>query len=125
MNEQDIQYFKDKLEAERAVLETELNSVGRKNPDNPADWEATGTGLDILKADENEVADTIEEYEGNTAVLKNLEKSYNEVLRALKKIEDGTYGICEISGEPIEKERLEANPAARTSIAHVGQESNL
>ena len=121
MTEKDLEYFKQKLEAEKANLEAELGTIGRKNPDNQADWEATGTSLDVLKSDENEVADTIEEYEGNTAIVKNLEKSYNEVLRALGKIENGTYGICEISGDPIEKERLEANPAARTSLAHVGE----
>ncbi len=125
MNEQDTLHFKQKLEEEKVLLEKELSSIGRRNPSNPSDWEATGTGLDAMPADENEVADTIEEYEGNTAILKQLEIRYNEVTRALQKIEDGTYGLCEVSGLPIEKERLEANPAARTSIAHMGEEGSL
>jgi RNA polymerase-binding transcription factor DksA len=29
-------------------------------------------------------------------------------------MENGTYGVCEKSGKPIELDRLMANPAART-----------
>lgn len=35
---------------------------------------------------------------------------------ALARIDEGTYGICEVSGEPISYERLEAKPWARTTI---------
>jgi RNA polymerase-binding transcription factor DksA len=44
----------------------------------------------------------------------------HEVLEALRRIEHGTYGLCEISGEPIEETRLQAIPWARYSFA--GQE---
>lgn len=117
-NDIDVQYFKSKLEAEQKKLEGELATVGRINPDNASDWQPTPAALDTIASDENEMADSIEEYEEHSAVLKDLEIQLNDVKRALKKIEDGNYGICEISGEPIEKERLEANPAARTTIAH-------
>ena len=39
-----------------------------------------------------------------------------EVLDALHRIELGTYGICEITGEPIEAARLQAIPWARYSL---------
>ena len=35
---------------------------------------------------------------------------------ALERIEDGTYGYCEETGEPIGLERLEARPIATLSI---------
>jgi RNA polymerase-binding transcription factor DksA len=111
--------FKEKLEKEQILLEQELASVGQKNPDNPGDWEATPVVMDTLKADENEVADTIEEYEGNTAILKQLETRYNEVLSAIKRIDAGTYGTCSVCGKPIEADRLEANPAATTCKEHL------
>jgi hypothetical protein len=41
----------------------------------------------------------------------------HEVLEALRRIERGTYGICEITGEPIEEKRLQAIPWARYSFA--------
>jgi RNA polymerase-binding transcription factor DksA len=112
------EHFKKLLEKELATLETELKSVGHVNPDNPKDWEASSGEVDINASDAADIADNIESYESNTAVLKQLETQFNDVKRALDKIAAGTYGICEISGSPIEKERLEANPAARTSLAH-------
>ncbi len=115
----DTTYFKKKLEDELATVERELENVGRKNPDNKADWEAEPADFDIDRADPNETADSIEEFEGNTAVLKELEIRYNDIKDALKKIEEDKYGICEVGGEPIEPERLEANPAARTCKAHM------
>jgi RNA polymerase-binding transcription factor DksA len=39
-----------------------------------------------------------------------------EIEAALKRIEDGTYGICELTGEPIPWERLEAIPWTRFSL---------
>ncbi len=43
-------------------------------------------------------------------------KLIREIDAALKRIEDGTYGVCELSGEPIKLERLEELPWARYSI---------
>lgn len=39
-----------------------------------------------------------------------------QIEQALKKIEDGTYGICEITGENIGEERLRALPFTTVSI---------
>jgi len=125
MNDTDIRNFKTILESEKALLEKELMTVGRVNPENAGDWQPIATDMNVVNADENEVADTIEEYENNTAILKQLEIRMNEVTKALEKIEAGKYGMCEISGNPIERERLEANPAARTSMAHITEESSL
>jgi RNA polymerase-binding transcription factor DksA len=122
MEESRIQKFKSLLEAERTRLIDELGTVGRKNPDVMGDWEAVPPVMDAIPADENEVADTIEEYESNTAILKQLETRLSEVDAALVRIEAGSYGICEISGQQIEDDRLEANPAARTSKAHMNDE---
>ena len=36
-----------------------------------------------------------------------------DVDRAIRMLEKGTYGICEACGEPISPDRLDANPAAR------------
>jgi len=114
----DIQHFKTKLEEELKTLEAELKTVGHQNPENPADWQAMPTDPDASNADRMEVADQIDGYEENTAILKQLEIQLGDVKHALEKIEDGTYGTCEIGGEEIPHDRLEANPSARTCIAH-------
>ena len=105
--------FKSALEKELATVEAELKTVGIQDPAN-GDWQATPPSTqDTSSADENELADRIEEYEDNAGIL------YQEIKAALKRIEDGTYGVCIVSGEPIEHERLEANPAATTCMKHM------
>jgi DnaK suppressor protein len=50
-----------------------------------------------------------------------MEKDRNllrEINAALGKIQDGSYGICEGTGLPISKPRLEAQPWAKYSIEH-------
>jgi len=42
--------------------------------------------------------------------------SIMDVLEAIRRIESGTYGICELTGKPIEPERLNAIPWARYSL---------
>lgn len=114
--------FKVQLEKELETLTHELESLGRKNPNNPSDWEATAEDDPISHpADPSDTADQKEEYEERAGILNQLEIRWNEVKHALERIEKGTYGTCEISGEPIELERLEANPAARTCIAHMNE----
>lgn len=104
-------------------MEEELSHLGKKNPsvqNGTTDWESKKPeDLEIDTADETEIADKMEEYEENTAVMSNLEVRYNEIKSALQKIADGTYGICEIGSEQIELDRLEANPAAKTCKEHM------
>ena len=82
----DYKHFQDKLEAEKTLLEQELEKVGRKNPDNPKDWEAEPVDTDTTSADENELADKIEGYEENRAIVNTLEMRYQDVKSALDKI---------------------------------------
>jgi DnaK suppressor protein len=112
----DSEYFKKRLEKELKTLETELKSVGHVNPNNPKDWEPSSGDVDVNASDAADIADNIESYESNTAILKPLEIQYNDVKAALDKIKKGAYGICETCGKSIEKERLEANPSARTCL---------
>ena len=115
----DIIHYKKALEKELGVLEGELQTVGRKNPDNPKDWEPTPTELNTLQSDEEEVADNIETFEENTAILKELEIRYNEVKSALERIAKNTFGKCSVCGKEIEEKKLEANPATTTCMEHV------
>ncbi|MEZ0323007.1 MAG: TraR/DksA C4-type zinc finger protein [Hydrogenothermaceae bacterium] len=42
----------------------------------------------------------------------------NQIDQALERIEDGTYGLCEVCGKEIEEERLEAIPWTTLCIEH-------
>lgn len=52
----------------------------------------------------------------NLGLTADLGRQLDEVRAALQRIDDGTYGIDEETGEPIDPERLEAEPTARTNI---------
>ena len=49
---------------------------------------------------------------------KHLEAKLRYVERALEKIDEGTYGVCDVGGEPIGQERLEAIPWAVRCVEH-------
>lgn len=115
----DIEIFKNKLEKERVELETALSSIGTQNPKNTSDWRAKPEEDNNEESGYDENADRFEEYGNRNAVVEDLEKRLVEVKAALKRMEEGTYGICEVSGEPIEEQRLQANPAARTCVKHL------
>lgn len=118
MNKKDLEYFKTKLATEKSNLENDLSEVAQKDNSTAQGWEATSKGGDVDPADENEVADKFEEFEGHQGITSKLEQQLTEVNAALLRIANGTYGTCEICKKPIERERLEANPSSRTSIKH-------
>jgi RNA polymerase-binding transcription factor DksA len=59
------------------------------------------------------------EREKDLSILGQLEAELTELQAALERVDNGTYGIDEVSGEPIDPERLEALPAARTNVDNV------
>jgi len=119
MTKPELKLFEEKLREELATVELELKTIGRKNPSNPADWEAKPDKMDTMASDQNEVADSIESYEENTGILKQLEIRWNELKAALKRVENGTYGLCSVDQKPIETKRLLANPAATVCKEHM------
>ena len=54
------------------------------------------------------------------AVRRNMQR-LTQVERALQKIEDGTYGLSDTSGEPIPRERLEAMPEAIHTVSELSE----
>lgn len=116
----DVTHFKEKLLKEKELITRELQGVGvQKGTKNPDDWEATPSDMDTLRADANEVADRIGSYEGNNAIVQDLEAQLSSIDKALEKISSNIYGVCEVCGEEIEEDRLEANPSATTCKKHM------
>ncbi|MDE1975134.1 MAG: TraR/DksA C4-type zinc finger protein [Patescibacteria group bacterium] len=118
MNKRELEPFRIKLEAERSELESELAEVSKRNPANPNEWDAASGNMDVDSADENEVADKMEELEENRGITSKLEAQLNDVKDALDRMAKGVYGLCEKCGKPIKTARLEANPSARNCIEH-------
>ncbi len=115
----DTNHFKEVLTRESVELERQLGTLGRKNPDEAGDWETVRKEGDVDEADELDVAEGIETYENDNAVLGQLEIQLKNVTEALARIEDGTFGKCSVCGNDIEEDRLEASPSATTCKTHM------
>lgn len=118
------EHHKQELTRMQSELAAELASLGVHDPHNTSDWIATPS-VSAPEPDHNDAADMVEELEERESTLAVLETRWNDIRRALAKMEAGTFGVCEIGGEHIEEERLKANPSARTCIAHKEQEVDL
>jgi RNA polymerase-binding transcription factor DksA len=116
--------YKNRLEGDLNRIITELSNIGVHNPETD-DWTEILGEHTPNEADINVEADIAEEWEERRATLSDLEIEYRNIKRALAKIEAGTFGTCEISGEPIEIERLNFKPTARTCKAHMEDEGQL
>lgn len=104
--------LKEKLLAEKARLESELGRFAK-----PTGVEGDyATQFENIGTDPDENASEVEEYADNVAVEGTLETELKDVNDALAKMEAGTYGICEKTGEEIPLDRLQAYPAARTLV---------
>jgi DnaK suppressor protein len=96
---------RDQLEADREHLTEQVSAL------DPGD----GEGFDEGFADSGQVA---AEQGENKVLAQRLRNELDEVERALAKLDDGTYGLCEVCGQPIAEPRLEAMPATRFCIDH-------
>ena len=94
------------LEKERDELQGKLSELGFGN--------SGGLDYDPNFADSSQV--TAERGEAE-ALATRLREQLDDVERALAKISDGTYGLCDSCGQPIATARLEAMPATHFCIA--------
>ena len=105
MNEMQLEYFKRKLLDWRAELmkgsETTLQDLKDNN---------------INEADENDRASNETDQSLELRTRDRMRKLIKKINQALDRIENGTYGYCEETGEPIGLARLEARPVATLSI---------
>jgi RNA polymerase-binding transcription factor DksA len=113
--------YQARLLAMLEEITKELQSVGIHNPENPSDWIAVPEDIDAEEPDENLSADSVEAWNERTALVATLEPQYNNIKAALARIEEGTFGICEICKAPIEERRLSANPVSRTCVEHMDE----
>jgi DnaK suppressor protein len=56
------------------------------------------------------------EREKDMSILDRIDAEIADVDRALKRVDDGTYGVCEACGRPIPKARLDVRPEARFCV---------
>ena len=115
MSSTDTDEFRTLLEQERKRL---TSAVGFLHDENPGTIEEelgeVGSG-----GTDNHLGDTASatfDRELDQGLEEGAQQTLAEIEAALKRIEDGTYGICEVCGKPIGEERLRAIPWAKLCI---------
>ena len=78
--------------------------------------ELEGGGDDFSETDSGDMSQSIFDRELDASVGEGIERRLGEVDRALQKIEEGSYGVCEDTGEEIPRGRLEAVPEAIRTV---------
>jgi DnaK suppressor protein len=78
--------------------------------------ELEGGGDDFSETDSGDMSQSIFDREMDASVGEGIGRRLGEVERALQKMEEGTYGVCEDTGEEIPKGRLEAVPEAIRTV---------
>ena len=99
------------LEAERKHLIEELEQS--RASVRPADERREGSPF----GKREEEATETQELEKRLALEKRTRDQLAEVEHALHKFEEGTYGLCDICGQPIDPARLEALPQATLCLS--------
>jgi DnaK suppressor protein len=71
---------------------------------------------DFTEHDSGDMSRDIFDREIDATIVEQVEHRLEIVERALQKIEEGTYGLSDVSGEPIPRGRLEAVPEAIRTV---------
>lgn len=105
MNEMQLEYFRQKLLSWKSELmkssETTLQNLKETN---------------LNEADANDRASNETDQFMELRTRDRARKLIKKIDQALERIENGTYGYCEETGEPIGLGRLEARPVTTLSI---------
>jgi RNA polymerase-binding transcription factor len=97
----DLKSIHEALEKERGILQQDIQREKDK----------LGSYIEV-NPDQLDLADQ-SRYQGiSLNRLEHMENWLEQIEAALKRMRDGTYGICARCGNPINPERIEAMPAA-------------
>jgi DnaK suppressor protein len=101
MNPSQVEYFRQKLFRLRADTQRELDAVPPVGPDDS-----------IREGDQADQASAAVDREFGIVSRERTHALLRQIERALIRLDNGTYGYCEDTGEPIDLRRLDAQPTA-------------
>lgn len=116
MSEQTVRYSPEKLQEFKQIVDEkltttreELDSIKERQKDQKE--HVANTNVDF-----NENSKHFQQQAKTKEHIRRLENNVAELEAAIDRIEDGTYGVSEQTGELIREERLRAMPTARFDI---------
>jgi DnaK suppressor protein len=115
LTQDQLRELKEMLAAEKKRIIDELSRIARPDAHQTDEWHAR---YEDMGSDWDENAQEVTTYATNVSLEGTLETRLRGVNRALSRIDEGTYGICEIGGEAIPYERLRVNPETTRCREH-------
>ena len=112
MDKKTSQHFEKMLQERKKKLEEELTSIARKDEKIKGDYDTRFPNFGTSQSSDEEALE-VAAYESTLPIEYALEIRLADINKALQKIEDGTYGICENCHEPTDPKRLEIMPEAK------------
>ena len=113
MRKQVLSEIREQLLGKKSQLEKMLSQFTTQNPDVAGDYVAK---FPNYGSDDEENAMEVATFSTNLELEHELETSLRDVNKALKKIDDGTYGICKHCNQEIDIMRLKARPYSTSCI---------
>lgn len=111
-SEEELQHFKDLILERRRKAKDDVERM-RNQIEDSKEQAGDNTAYSFHMADAG--TDAMEREKLHLMIARQ-QKYIGYLDRALERIENGTYGICKVTGKPIAKERLEAVPHTEISI---------
>jgi RNA polymerase-binding protein DksA len=118
LSARELETFREALLAKRRELVGDMYSMEREA------LQRSGENLSNLPLHMADMGTDNYEQEFTLGLMEKDRQLLREINVALAKINDGTYGICEGTGKPIAKVRLEVQPWAKYSIEHARKLEN-
>ena len=106
-----------RLEDERSRLGRVRAGIDEEHLDDESEQASLGE-LSSLDQHEADIGTETFEREKDLSILERVEAELADVELAMRRLDEGTYGTCEVCGRPIAEDRLEAQPATRFCVEH-------
>jgi RNA polymerase-binding protein DksA len=114
MTKKDLQHFKDRLLKEKKRVFEEMGEIQQENlKTSIADQSGENSRYSYHLGD---TASLAYGREFSMGLAERQQKYLEQIDEALQRIEEGTYGVCLVTGDAIPVERLEEVPVAKYSV---------
>ena len=113
----DTDLARQRLAEERERLEGVKSTFDDEHLGDLTESESTGE-LSSYDQHQADMGTETFEREKDLSILEQVESELGDVEHALRRLDEGTYGTCEVCGKVIPDERLEAMPATRLCLEH-------
>ncbi len=109
-----LKQIQDILTERKESLERDLAGFTKRSSTDPQDFDAQ---FPEYGTEEDDNAREVAEYTTNKPLELTLEKELRDAIKSIKRLDEGTYGICKYCGNAIDEKRLLARPTSSSCVS--------